>query len=146
MNFSKITAVIFGVIFIIILYVIIYYALKIMYKDVKTGSKKRPQKSKRNYGLEVISAGDNFNIKVGSVIPIRDVVTIGRKEENTIVIPDPHVSGNHARIIVKNNILYVEDLNSTNGVFVNNKRVENKIKLFGKDEITIGTVKFKVLG
>lgn len=146
MSFSKITAVIFSVIFIIILYVIIYYALKIMYKDVKTGGRRRPQKSKRNYGLEVISSGDNFNIKEGSVIPIRDVVTIGRKEDNSIVIPDPHVSGNHARIIVKNNILFIEDLNSTNGVFVNNKRVENKTKLFGKDEITIGTVKFKVLG
>ena len=41
MSFSKIIAGVFGVVFIIILYVIIYYALKIMYKDVKNGGKKR---------------------------------------------------------------------------------------------------------
>lgn len=145
MNFSKITAAIFGVIFIVILYVIIYYALKIMYKDVKGGGKKRPQKTVKNYGLEVIDITEESNIKEGSVIPVRDSVTIGRKEENSIMLPDPHVSGNHARVIIKNNVMFIEDLNSTNGVFVNGKKIQGRTKLFGKDEITIGTTKFKVL-
>ena len=38
MDFSKIMAIVFGVIFIIILYFIIYYALKIMYKDIKVNN------------------------------------------------------------------------------------------------------------
>ena len=41
MSFSKIMTFIFGIVFIIFLYVIIYYALKIMYKDVKTGGKRK---------------------------------------------------------------------------------------------------------
>lgn len=41
MSFSRIIAGFFGIVFIIILYVIIYYALKIMYRDVKNGGKKR---------------------------------------------------------------------------------------------------------
>lgn len=146
MNFSKISAAIFGVIFIIILYVIIYFALKIMYKDVKGGGKKRPQKPKKSYGLEVIDVSEGSNIKEGSVIPVRDVITIGRKEDNTIVLPDPHVSGNHAKIIIKNSIMFIEDLNSTNGVFVNRNRITDRTKLFARDEISIGTTKFKVLG
>ena len=39
MSFGKLVTFVFGIIFIILLYVIIYYALKIMYKDVKTGGK-----------------------------------------------------------------------------------------------------------
>lgn len=145
MNFSKIMAAVFGIIFIVVLYVIIYFALKIMYKDVKSGGKKRPQKARKNYGLEVIEVAEGSNIKGGSVIPIRDLVTIGRKDDNSVVLPDPHVSSNHAKVIIKNNVMFIEDLNSTNGVFVNNKRITDRTKLFGKDEISIGTTKFKVL-
>ena len=44
MSFGKIATFITGIIFIILLYVIIYYALKIMYKDVKTGGKQKNNK------------------------------------------------------------------------------------------------------
>ena len=145
MSFSKISAVVFGIAFIIILYAIIVFALRIMYKDVKSGGRKRPNNSRKSYGIEVLNIVDNSNIKRGSVIPIRGMVTMGRKEENTVVLSDPHVSGQHAKFLIKNNILYVEDLNSTNGTFVNGKQVSGKVKLFGKDEIRIGTNVFRVL-
>mgnify|MGYP002625162750 FL=1 len=145
MSFGKVATFIAGIIFIILLYVIIYYALKIMYKDVKSGGRKRPNNARRSYGIEVLNIVDSSNIKKGSVIPIRGMVTMGRKEENTVVLSDPHVSGQHAKFLIKNNILYVEDLNSTNGTFVNNKQVSGKVKLFGKDEIRIGTNVFRVL-
>lgn len=147
MSFSKLIAGIFGVIFIVILYVIIYYALKIMYKDVKNGGKKRrPALAKGNYGLEVISSGNGKDLKDGSIIPIRSDFTIGRKDENSIVLSDQHVSGNHARIIVRNNGLFIEDLNSTNGTYLNGTKIKGKVRLSNKDQIKIGTAVFKILG
>ena len=125
MSFGKLFTFVFGIIFIILLYVIIYYALKIMYKDVKTGG--------------------NSTLEQGAVVPIRGIITLGRKAENTIVLTEPFVSGNHARIYAKNNNLYVEDLNSTNGVYVNNERIEEKYKLIADDEVKIGSAIFKVL-
>ncbi|MGG7178224.1 FHA domain-containing protein [Clostridium paraputrificum] len=145
MNFSKIAAVVFGIIFIIILYSIIYQALKIMSKDVKGGGRKRQPTSKKTHGLEVLEAVEGTNIKKGSVIPVRSTITVGRKDDNSIVLSDQHVSGNHARLVIKNNILYIEDLNSTNGTFVNGNRITGRVKLFGNDEIKIGTTNFKVL-
>ncbi len=145
MSFSKISAVVFGIAFIIILYAIILFALRIMYKDVKGGGRRRSNNSRKSYGIEVVNITDSSNIKKGSVIPIRGVVTIGRKEENAVVLSDPHVSGQHAKFLIKNNILYVEDLNSTNGTYVNEKHISGKVKLFGKDEIRIGTTVFRVL-
>lgn len=146
MNFTKLTAIVFGVIFIIILYFIIYYALKIMYKDVKGGGRRRPPERKKSHGIEIIDIAPNSGIKKGTVIPIRTDITIGRKEDNSISLIDQHVSGNHAKLLIKNNLLFIEDLNSTNGTYVNGKRIKGRVKLFGQDEIKIGTTIFKVLG
>ncbi len=159
MDFSKFIAVVFGIIFIVLLYFIIIYALKIMAKDVKSGgsaptntksnsnaNNRRPVPSKRrHHGIEIIEIGDNTALKAGSVIPIRDVTTIGRRSNNTIVLSDQYVSGNHAKIMVKNNALILEDLESTNGTFLNGQKISGRVKLFTKDQIAIGTAVFKVL-
>ena len=145
MSFGKLVTFTFGIVFIILLYVIIYYALKIMYKDVKTGGKARNNSSGIRYGIEVIQTGVNSTLEQGSVVPMRGIITLGRKPENTIVLTEPFVSGNHAKIYAKNNNLYVEDLNSTNGVYVNNERIQEKYKLVADDEVKIGSAIFKVL-
>ncbi|WP_196000893.1 FHA domain-containing protein [Clostridium sp. 1001271B_151109_B4] len=145
MSFGKLVTFVFGIIFIILLYVIIYYALKIMYKDVKTGGKARNNSSGIRYGIEVIQTGVNSVLEQGSVVPIRGIITLGRKPENTIVLTEPFVSGNHAKIYAKNNNLYVEDLNSTNGVYVNSEKIQEKYKLVADDEVKIGSAIFKVL-
>ena len=151
MDFSKFMAGVFGIIFIILLYVIIVYALKIMAKDVKSGGNAKgsvPRKanpSRRHHGIEIIENGDNKSLKVGSVIPIKDETTIGRRGSNSIVLNDQYVSGSHARIMVKNNALILEDLGSTNGTFLNGQKISGRVKLFAKDQIAIGTAVFKVL-
>ncbi len=53
-------------------------------------------------------------------------VTIGRKTNNTLVLPVPQVSSNHARIALTNGVVTLEDLNSTNGTHVNETRIEPK--------------------
>ena len=145
MSFGKLVTFTFGIVFIILLYVIIYYALKIMYKDVKTGGKARNNSSGIRYGIEVIQTGVNSTLEQGSVVPIRGIITLGRKPENTIVLTETFVSGNHEKIYAKNNNLYGEDLNSTNGVYVNNERIQEKYKLVADDEVKIGSAIFKVL-
>ena len=147
---SKIAAVIFGIIFIIILYVIIYYALRIMYKDVKNGDGKRRrtpnQVKKKTIGIEVVFVSIPGDLKKGSVIPVRNDITIGRKEDNSVVLNDQHVSGNHAILSIRNEALVLEDLNSTNGTLVDGKKISGRVRLNINDEIRIGTTKFKVLG
>ncbi|MDS0526226.1 FHA domain-containing protein [Clostridium sp. SHJSY1] len=145
MNFSKISAIVFGIVFIIILYVIIYFALKIMYKDVKGGGRRRQPQGKKSYGIEIVDIGKEESLKKGTVIPVKGIVSLGRKENNSVVLVDPHVSGNHARFVIRNNILFIEDLNSTNGTYVNGRKVTGRAKLFGKDEVKIGSSCFRVL-
>lgn len=143
--FSKLMTWVFGIIFIVILYSIIYYALKIMYKDVKTGGRKNDVSSLNRYGLEISKAGGNEELEEGSVMLVRGNVTIGRNEDNSIILSEPFVSGHHGRVYVKNNTVYIEDLNSTNGIFINGEKLEGKTKLVAGDKITIGSAVFTVL-
>lgn len=145
MNITKLITFVAGIAFIIILYAIIYYALKIMDKDVKSGGKNKNNSNRKKYGIEVVNSGGSTDLEEGSVIIVRGEVTIGRSDENSIVLSEPFVSGKHAKLFIKNNDLFIEDLNSTNGVFIDDERIEGKIKLLPDDEIKIGSVIFKVL-
>jgi hypothetical protein len=66
-------------------------------------------------------------------------VTIGRLEENEIPIPDPGLSRHHADISREIGNYILTDLGSTNGTFVNGKRVAEKTLKDG-DKIGIGKV------
>ena len=79
-----------------------------------------------------------FNKQVIKEYPfLKDSVTIGREEDNTIVIPNLAVSGYHARIDKAGSEFIITDLQSTNGTFLNNKQVVSQ-KLAHGDNILIG--------
>jgi hypothetical protein len=66
-----------------------------------------------------------FNAAVIKEIPFdKDSLTLGRKADNDIVIDNPAISGHHCRISVQGGTYFVEDLASTNGTFVNEKRIK----------------------
>jgi pSer/pThr/pTyr-binding forkhead associated (FHA) protein len=67
----------------------------------------------------------------------KDLISIGRSPSNDICIDNLAVSSCHAKISRRNNTFQIEDLNSTNGTFVNDKRVLNAI-LSNNDVIMIG--------
>lgn len=145
MNFTKLSAIVFGIFFIILLYSLIYSALKIMYKDVKGGKKKKAP-GKKAHGLEVLKTISNGTLGIGSVIPVTSTISIGRREDNSIVLNDQFVSSYHAKIYVKNNDFYLEDLASTNGTFINDSKVEGRVRLKVNDQIRMGSTVFKVIG
>lgn len=144
MELAKILRPVFAFVICGIVYVIIFLALRIMYKDVKNGDKRKVLK--KSWGLEVISSGSNSNLKNGGIVPIRGELTLGRKEDNILIINDPYVSAHHIKIYVKNTDYFVEDLGSTNGTLLNGVKLEGKAFLNPGDEIKIGSILFKVIG
>jgi hypothetical protein len=144
MDFADLIKPILGVIVIAIIYVIIFMALRIMYKDVKSGDKKKVLK--KALGLEVLTVVEGCNLKKGSIIPINRVITLGRREDNLVMLTDPYASGYHAKVYPKNTEYFVEDLNSTNGTLLNDEFVEGRVLLEIGDEIRIGSTRFRVIG
>ena len=81
----------------------------------------------------------------------QEVFNIGRKSQNDIQIDDISVSGTHARVLVEQNFymenlkdVYIEDANSTNGTYVNGKKIKKHMLRHG-DMIQIGRHEFKFL-
>lgn len=96
--------------------------------SIKTG-----QKEKKAY-LTVLE-GENF----GEEYECRDrETTIGRSSGNDIVIKDEGISRRHCMIEPATSAYVLKDLNSTNGTFLNNKRISSSVALRHGDKIKIG--------
>ncbi len=65
-------------------------------------------------------------------------MTIGRAPESDIRILRDYVSRTHARIIMRGDSTFIEDLGSTNGVFVNFKAIKQRTELHDGDHIGLG--------
>ncbi len=74
-----------------------------------------------------------------STSPLR----IGRGESNDIVIDEEHVSDRHASVFYEEGQFWIEDLKSTNGTYVNGKRIEDRAALKNEDLIKLGTMILK---
>jgi aspartyl protease family protein len=66
-------------------------------------------------------------------------VTIGRAADNDTVIDDKNVSRKHLQITFDGTTFRAVDLNSTNGTFVNGKKIEGETILLPSDKVQIGT-------
>ena len=68
----------------------------------------------------------------------RNRTTIGRDIENDIVLRDSKISKVHAIIVKENGEIWIEDLDSKNGVYVNGRKIEGKKKLMNGNLIKLG--------
>lgn len=69
---------------------------------------------------------------------------VGRTREVDLFLRDPEVSRRHARFESNNGVVYVEDLKSSNGTFLNGRRVTEAIELREGDEVDVGTTRLIV--
>ncbi|TCJ19829.1 FHA domain-containing protein [Rubrobacter taiwanensis] len=72
----------------------------------------------------------------------RDLITIGRTPDNHIVVPDPQASRRHALIQRDGDAYRIDDLESTNGTWVNGERITEPRPLRNGDEILVGQTRF----
>ncbi len=70
-------------------------------------------------------------------------VTLGRRPSNDVVLADAAASGSHARVFVTGSALTILDLDSTNGTFVNQRRLRGPHVLGQDDVVEIGDTKLR---
>jgi pSer/pThr/pTyr-binding forkhead associated (FHA) protein len=69
--------------------------------------------------------------------------TIGRVEENNFQISDPSVSSRHCEVLLRGGEVLVRDLNSTNGSFINDEKITEKVLKPGQ-KLRLGQVELKL--
>ena len=82
------------------------------------------------------------DVVIKEVLLTKDRMTLGRRPYNDIVIDNLAVSGEHAVLETSGQAVYLEDLNSTNGTYVNGRAVKKQL-LNNGDAVEIGKYQIK---
>ncbi|HCB37973.1 MAG TPA: hypothetical protein DEP66_07240, partial [Acidimicrobiaceae bacterium] len=77
--------------------------------------------------------------------PLDDDVTIGRSADCDVVLDDGYSSETHARLFRRGEQHLLEDLGSTNGTYVNRRRVRSATIVHLGDQIQVGATVFEVM-
>jgi hypothetical protein len=90
--------------------------------------------------LEVVAAmghhpGTSFDVGAGA--------TLGRSDSADINVDDPFASSAHARIFQRGDYMYLEDMGSTNGTYLNGRQVRTAERLKVADSIRIGDTEYR---
>ncbi|MGB0513300.1 MAG: FHA domain-containing protein [Wenzhouxiangellaceae bacterium] len=81
----------------------------------------------------------------GSKTPVEGAIEIGRGAECELVLDCMNCSRVHARMDVAGGALWVEDRHSTNGTFVNKRKISERTQLQDGDAVQFGDVRFRVI-
>jgi pSer/pThr/pTyr-binding forkhead associated (FHA) protein len=90
--------------------------------------------------LKVIEPQDRY----GQAFEVGEEVTLGRAPGCGVRVEDAYTSSLHARLYRRNGSLWVEDLGSTNGTWVNAERIGTTAKLGKGDLLQVGGTVFEV--
>ncbi|MBB6479225.1 FHA domain-containing protein [Spirochaeta isovalerica] len=78
------------------------------------------------------------------IIPLNENFSIGRLDSSDLILSSGSVSRRHARMNFDGEDLYIQDLNSSNGTFVNGSRIKERSLLRHGDLLKIGQTEFRV--
>jgi len=79
------------------------------------------------------------------VLRIRPPFELGRTRDADVFLRDGEVSRRHLRFETQGGVVYIRDLQSSNGTFLNGRRVTEAIEVREGDEIDVGTTRLRVL-
>ncbi len=119
-------------IFIAFIYIFVWQVARAIGQHVGTGETGRRRKPSNQV---VIVKSET---QAGMDIAVRDAVVLGRSPEADIVLEDPYASEFHMRLVRQDGGILLHDLGSTNGTYVNGRRVGAPIALNKGDAIQIG--------
>ena len=98
-----------------------------------------------NGSAPMLRVASGTSLESGTEFNITGVITVGRGQGCNIAIPkDTFASSVHARVYEHSNGYYVEDLDSTNGTFVNGKKISGPQVIVSGDRLQVGQTIFEV--
>ena len=117
---------------------------------VEGSGRPRPRRPEREAGpdlragvtprLEVVAA---MGLEPGTTFEIGDSATIGRSNASEIRIDDPFASSVHARVFPRGQFMYIEDMGSTNGTYLNGRQLRSPAQLKVADVVRIGDTEYR---
>ncbi len=124
-----------------LLFVAILYLFLFALVKTGIGMVKGTNSKEKKWNLSVETGPKELR---GVKIVVTGPVIVGRSPGADIVIAASYVSGRHAQFRLMGQNLFVEDLGSTNGTFVNGNRISAPAALKNNDVVSVGDVSIRV--
>jgi FHA domain len=140
--------------FLAVLYLFLLWVIRSALKDVSAAPEGRSDESDRarrrrapadgrpsgNPRLEVVAA---MGQDPGTTFDVASGVILGRGNGVDIRVDDPFASSAHARIYPEGQFMYIEDMGSTNGTYLNGRQIRAPERLRELDLIRIGDTEYR---
>ena len=133
--------------FLAVLYLFLLWVARSASRDVAgTAEADLPRGRKAQDGpsgnprLQVVAA---MGHEPGKEFPIDGGVMLGRAAGADIRVDDPFASSSHARVFPRGKFIYIEDMGSTNGTYLNGRQLERPQQLSESDSIRIGDTEYR---
>ena len=143
------------VVFLVLLYFFVYRAVRAVVVDVrgpasprrtapKAGPPAAPKaaRASRRSGKQpttiVLAGADGRAKSKGKGVTLNGTVQVGRAEACAVRVEDTDVSQFHARLFHRDDAWFVEDLGSTNGTYLNERKVTSASEVHAGDRLRVG--------
>jgi FHA domain len=145
--------------FLVVLYLFLLWVARSSMKDLSRASAgaaaaepvEPPSPRRREQALPDLRAGVEPRLEVvaamghepGTAFDVGSGATLGRSNGADINVDDPFASSAHARIFQRGDYMYVEDMGSTNGTYLNGRQIRSAERLKVADKIRIGDTEYR---
>jgi hypothetical protein len=119
---------------VVVLYLFVLWAVRSLWADLFSPAPAMAPLSTARVVTLTTTGGD------ATAFPLRSVTTIGRAQDNAIALASEFVSGHHAVLRLQKDGWWLQDLGSTNGTWVNDRRVTQLILVHTGDVIRFGSL------
>ena len=130
--------------FVVLLYLFLLVVLRMAIGGLRAPVGGRPSAPLERLRLLVVEPGESA-LSSGQILEVGDGMILGRGGRADLVLGDPAISAEHARVSRAGRAWSVTDLGSTNGTLVNDTPVDGRKQLAEGDELVLGTVRLRVL-
>ena len=101
----------------------------------------KEQEEEKVYPTLTFTGLNNGEFKI---LPLKELVTLGRRLENDLIFSDTTISGIHCEITVEEDKIYLADRDSTNGTFLNGIRITEKTEIHKGDILALGQMELRI--
>ena len=81
-----------------------------------------------------------------AIYKMTSILNVGRADDNEIMLIDDHISRHHAWFSLHDGVVWLKDLGSANGTFVNGERIAGGCRLFHGDQVAFDVIGFQLVG
>ncbi len=123
-----------------LLYLFLFGVVRVLLRDLRSAARE-PVTA---LGRLIVVASEVDEPPIGATFPLDAVATLGRDVNNTIVVDDPFASTEHAVLSFRGRAWYLEDLDSSNGTYLNGSPIDGLASVAFGDELQVGRVRFRL--